>query len=239
MRTLVILHGWQSSKEKWQKVKELVSATGIKVVAPDLPGFKPENELEKQWNLDDYVEWLEDFVKKQNLQSKFYLLGHSFGGRMAIKYAAKNPGELNGLILISSGGVESKNTVKDLKKRILKRYSHSLQLFSFLPGYGFLRRLFYRFIVRKTDYLETKGFLRETFKNVIREDLILYLSMIKNKTLIIWGAQDKILPLSNGKLIKEKIDNSRIEILEGIGHSPNIEVPKLLSHKIIEFVSNT
>ncbi len=238
MNTLVILHGWQSSKEKWQKVKQIVSLAGIRVIAFDLPGFKQENELKKPWCLDDYIAWLEGFIKKQKLDSKFYLLGHSFGGRMAIKYSAKNPEKLNGLILVSPGGVESKNTLKILKKRILKHYSSFFQKFSFLPGYELFRKMFYRFVLKKTDYINAKGFLKQTFKNIIKESLIPHLSKIKNKTLIIWGDADNMLPVSDGILMKQKIFNSRIDILKKIGHCPNTEVPELLSQKIIEFIKN-
>jgi len=234
MKTLIILHGWQSSKEKWNKVKEILKREGIRIFIPDLPGFRPENELKKPWTLDDYVEWFENFLEiYPELKEGFFLLGHSFGGRMAIKFAAKNPERLKGLILISAAGVQAKNS---LKKTVLKYASPFFKKFSFLPGYYSLRKIFYKFIVGKTDYLQLQGYLKETFKKVIAEDLTHYLDRIKVRTLILWGSEDRITPLSDAKLLKRKIKDSKLEVLEKIGHAPYLENPKLLAEKIKEFL---
>jgi len=232
MEALIILHGWQSSKEKWREVKREIEGQGIKVIVPDLPGFKKENELKKAWNLDDYVEWVAKFAKG-NIKEPFFLLGHSFGGRVAIKFAAKYPERLKGLILVSAGGVEAEKTLKELTISILAPY---LKKFSFLPGYRFLREFFYRFILRKTDYLRAKGFLKETFKKVIQEDLVPLLGKIESGALIIWGEKDKILPLRDAHIMNQKIKNSKLEILRNIGHNPHLKNPKLLSQKITNFI---
>ncbi len=230
MKTLIILHGWQSSEERWQKVKENIESDEIEVIVPDIPGFKPGTELEKPWNLDDYVEWLKDFSQDRE---KFFLLGHSFGGRIAIKFAIKYPQKLFGLILVSAGGVESKRALKKLTIQFL---TPRLKKFSFLPRYNFFRKLFYKFVVKKTDYLEVKGYLKDTFKKVIEEDLIPLLKEIKVPVLILWGEKDKTLPLRDAYLIKEEIKFSQLEILKNIRHNPHSENPQLLAQKIKEFL---
>ena len=133
---LIILHGWQSSKEKWAKVKETIERGGVRVIVPDLPGFKEENRLDRAWNIEDYVKWFENFFQKKE---KFFLLGHSFGGRISIKFASKNPDKLAGLILVSSAGIKP-------RKRTVSKLAPSLKKLSFLPGYFFFRKLFYKFI---------------------------------------------------------------------------------------------
>ena len=226
MKTLIILHGWQSSKEKWQKVKENIEDEGIEVVIPDLPGFKPETELPKPWSLDDYVEWLNNFSQGRE---KFFLLGHSFGGRIAIKFASKYPQKLYGLILVSAAGIKK-------EKPAISKIAPILRNFSFLPGYNFFRRFFYCYILRKTDYLETSGALKETIKNILEEDLIPFLKEIRVPVLIIWGEKDKITPLSDAYLMRKEIKFSQLEILNGIGHTPHLENPELLAEKIKEFI---
>ena len=89
MKTLIILHGWRSSKERWQNVKQNIESSGIKVIAPDIPGFKPETALREPWNLDNYVEWFKGFLAEQRISGQFFLLGHSFGGRILIKFSVK------------------------------------------------------------------------------------------------------------------------------------------------------
>lgn len=226
MKTLFILHGWKSSKEKWKEVKEKLEEKGIEVIIPDIPGFK--TDLEKAWNLDDYVNWFLSFSQKKE---KFFLLGHSFGGRIAIKFATKFPEKLEGLILVSSAGIKKKTP-------FFVRIFQKFKFFSFFPGYSLLRKFFYKFILRKTDYLQTKGNLRETFKNIVSEDLTHLLNKIKTKTLILWGEKDKITPLSDAFLMKEKIKNSKLEILEGTSHAPYLENPCLLSEKIFNFIKS-
>ena len=79
-------------------VKEILDSKGIKVIVPDLPGFKKETALTRVWDLDDYVDWFKDFCS--DFDEPFFLLGHSFGGRIAIKFAAQNTERLKGLILV-------------------------------------------------------------------------------------------------------------------------------------------
>ncbi|MCD6550398.1 alpha/beta hydrolase [bacterium] len=225
-QSIIILHGWQSSKEKWNKVKELLEKEGIEVIIPDLPGFKQENRLTRPWNLDDYVEWLENFTEEKK---EFFLLGHSFGGRISIKFASQFPQKIRGLILVASAGIRHKKSFIFSLLLYLKR-------FSFLPGYNFFRHIFYKKILKKTDYISAKGHLRETFKNIIEEDLTDFLSRIRIKTLILWGDKDKITPLCDAYLMKEKIPDAELEVLESVGHAPYLECPEILAERIIRFI---
>lgn len=230
---LIILHGWGSSKEKWQEVKENLENQGLKVIVPDLPGFKKETKLKNPWNLDDYIDWFKEFSSE--ISEPFFLLGHSFGGRMAIKFAAEHPEKLKGLILVSAAGIIPK---KSFSPSFISKMAKAGNKFSFLPFYSFFRKVFYRFILRRTDYIKSEEIpnLKETFKKIISEDLISYFSKIKTSTLIIWGEKDKMTPLSDAHLMNEKIPNSKLEILKNIGHSPHRKAPKILAEKILNFV---
>jgi pimeloyl-ACP methyl ester carboxylesterase len=231
--SIVILHGWYSSKERWQKVKEIIEKEGIKAEIPDLPGFKEETKLNNPWDLDNYLNWAEKFIKgKKNsgeLTEPFFLLGHSFGGRIAMKFAIKNPEKIKGLILLSAAGIKPKENSIANSSLIFKRLS-------FLPGYNLFRKFFYKFILKKTDYIKLEGIMKETFKKVTGEDFSDLLPEIKTKTLILWGEKDNITPLSDAYLMKEKIKNSKLEILKGIGHTPYSENPEILGFKITEFI---
>lgn len=228
MKKLIILHGWQSSKEKWQKVKKGLEKEELEVIVPDLPGFKKVNELKLPWNLDNYVNWFKDFC--DGFSEPFFLLGHSFGGRIAIKFAVKYPEKLKGLILVSAAGIRK-------GKPLISKIVPLFKKFSFLPGYYFFRKLFYKFVLRKTDYLEAKGAMKETFKKVIAEDLTSYLSKIKIPTLILWGQKDKITPLSNAYLINKEIPVSTLEIILKAGHEVNLTHPEELVKFIRDFIS--
>jgi pimeloyl-ACP methyl ester carboxylesterase len=245
MNTLIILHGWGSLKERWQEVKSIIEQSSanweeagpppIKVVVMDLPGFKKETELSRVWDLDDYVDWFKEF--SQEFDEPFFLLGHSFGGRIAIKFAEQNPEKLKALILVSSAGIIPK---RKFSRAVLGKIASRGKIFSFLPLYGLFRKGFYKYILRRTDYIQAEKlpYLKETFKNVIKEDLRKYFSKIETRCLIIWGDKDDMTPLSDGKIMAQEMPNSRLEILRGIGHFPYTQNPKLLSRKIIEFINN-
>lgn len=228
-QSIIILHGWGSSKEKWNKVKGNLEREEIEVIIPDIPGFLKETELQKPWTLKDYLKWFCEFSKDKE---KFFLLGHSFGGRISIKFAQKFPEKLRGLILVSAAGIRR-------KKRIVSYFVPFFKKFSFLPGYNLLRKLFYKFIIRRSDYFQANNIMKETLKHIIQEDLAFSLRQIKTKTLIIWGEKDKITPIKDAFLMKEIIRGSKLEILKGTGHTPYLECPEVLSQIIINFVKET
>jgi len=62
-RPLLILHGWGSRSDNWQKVGDMLAQNGIKVIIPDLPGFGQSDKPPRAWNLDDYCDFVEEFVK--------------------------------------------------------------------------------------------------------------------------------------------------------------------------------
>ena len=240
--TIIILHGWDSSAKKWQAVKQGIEKQGIRVIVPDLPGFKQETELKKPWNLDDYVEWFRKFSEEACPEpARKFLLGHSFGGRIAIKFAAKYPERLKGLILVSSAGIKHKPSLINLifSSGVKKVKFIFLKIPLLKNLFPVLRKIFYKYILRKTDYInaEKMPYLKETFKNIIQEDLFPYLSQIKIPTLIIWGEKDKITPVSDAYLMNKKIQNSKLEILKNIGHAPHLKTPEILAKKITNFIS--
>ncbi len=241
MDTLIILHGWQSSKEKWQKTKELLENQSLKVVVPDLPGFKLENQLDKPWNLNDYVEWLNNILESSNnFPKSLFLLGHSFGGRIAIKFAAKYPEKLKGLILVSAAGIKKEKTFRDkvLLKivKLAKKMGVQEQASQTKGLWQITRKIFYRYVLRQTDYFKANPVQKEIMKNALEEDLKPLLDSITIPALIIWGAKDKMTLSKDAYLMKEKIKNSRLEIMDDIGHTPHLECPEILAQKIKKFI---
>lgn len=240
MKTLIILHGWGSSGKKWQNVKQKIEEEGIRVFAPDLPGFKEETRLDRPWDMNDYVDWLRNFISEQKrlcpkFIEGFFILGHSFGGGLAVKYAARRPEDVSGLILVCAGIVR----MKTKKIMILSRLAMFFRRFSFLPGYGLCRKFLYYKVLKSPDYIRAEGHLKETFKNVIAEDLTPLLSKIDKRTLILWGKKDKTTPPRDAHIIHKKLKNSKLEILKNAGHIVYKDVePEILSEKIIRFIKS-
>jgi len=239
MESILILHGWGGSSKSWQKVKSNLESKGHKVFCPDLPGFGQEKSPSVAWDVSDYVNWVLSFIQKQNL-GEFFLLGHSFGGRIAIKLSALHSGKTKGLILVDPAGINREKNW-NIRQRILVKIKNIFYFFMALPGLRFFFRLFrkviYRFAGVKDYYRIKDEVMKETFKKVIAEDLLNYVSCIKDKTLIVWGRKDKLVPVSTAFVLKENIPISTLEIIENIGHNPHLECPDKLSDIIIKFLA--
>lgn len=233
MDRLVILHGWNSSREKWQEVKQNIEKEGIKVFVPDLPGFKEETRVKKPWTLDDYVDWVKSYIG-QRVPPPFFIMGHSFGGAVAIKYASQYEDDLSGLILVSAAAFRWKGK----KVFYWDKVANFLNRFSFLPGYESIRKFFYCHILKRPDYILAKGPLRETFKNVITQDLTHLLPEIEILTLLIWGKEDRLTLLEEGRIINSNLKNSRIKEIDGVGHVPHRVVPRVVAKETVKFIKN-
>jgi len=233
MNNILILHGWGSRAENWSRVKELLENQGYKVFVPDLPGFGENSPLSRAWAIDDYVEWVSDFCEKNNL-SQFFLLGHSFGGAVAVKFSLKYPEKVKKMFLVASSGIRRKT----IKKEILKKIANFLKFFSFLPFYSSIRKIFYKIVIQKSDYPYTEGIMKETYLKIINEDISSCFSEVSVPTIIIWGDKDDVLPVENAYFINQKIKNSDLVIIPGVNHDLERKVPEILAEKIKEFLSD-
>ncbi len=230
-KTMLVLHGWGSKSDRWEKLGELLAAKNIKVIVPDLPGFGKSQEPEFAWNLDNYVEWVREFTEKvPGLSGEFYLLGHSFGGAISAKFSIKYVQQIEKLFLFGAAAIRKKT----IKKQVLGRISPFVKIFSFLPFYSLAKRAFYKFVVGGSDYLRVQGVMKETFLKAISEDLSQKLLFIKVPTVIIWGDKDDTTLVEDAHFINKKIENSKLVIIEGGDHDLEQKLPEVLAGKILE-----
>ena len=234
---LLILHGWGGSSGSWIRVQEILSKNGFKVICPDFPGFGKSKTPLYPWSVTDYANWLAEFANSQKLE-KFFIIAHSFGGRVAIRFATLYPEKIKSLILCASAGIKPKPGLKTRLIYRLAKIGNAIftpkHLVRFRDG---ARNLFYVFL-RHHDYAKAQGIMKETIKKVLDEDLLDDLPKIKTKTLIIWGSADRLVPVKYAHIFQEKIENSKLEILANIGHSPHLEVPEKLSEIIVQFIKS-
>jgi len=239
---VLILHGWGGSSDSWLEVQKFLADENYTVIVPDFPGFGKSITPGQAWSIKEYIEWLNNFIKEirtfHSFEEPFFLIGHSFGGRVAIRFAGLYPQRLKKLILCDSAGIKSE---PDLKARIifsLSKIGNAVFSPQILVRFkDALRNVFY-FFIRNRDYVKAEGTMKETMKKVISEDLLSDLSNIQASTLVVWGKKDKIVPVKYAYVFEEKIKDCRLELLPEIGHSPHLEVPKKLSQIIIYFLKS-
>jgi len=234
---LLILHGWGSNSERWQRVKELLEKKGIEVLVLDLPGFGKTLSPQKAWSRDDYINWIFQKVKERNWQ-KFNLLGHSFGGGLAVKIAATFPERIEKLILLSPAIIQRKS----IKTYLFYYISYLGKKVFSLPGFKIFHPLAEKLIYKLAgtkDYYVADGIMKETMKKIGKEEpLEMILEKIKIPTLILWGKKDDVLPIIDAYYIKEKIKGSELKIIPKARHSPHREAPEELAEIIVQFIQS-
>ena len=103
--TLVVLQGWGTEMSLYDSVAAAVSDS-YRVIQFDLPGFGNSDEPREPWNVDAYADFFCSFMEALGIK-KAVLLGHSYGGRVIIKLAAREsiPFEIEKIVLVDSAGV--------------------------------------------------------------------------------------------------------------------------------------
>lgn len=234
---VVLLHGWGRSKEDFDQLTADLAAGGLRAafLQVDLPGFGGSTlRTADGYSLDDYCQSLEHLFEKLNVK-RAVLIGHSFGGRIAIKLAATHPQRVEQLVLIAAAGIPRRSLW-------LKLIAVGVLLWKLatagLRDTRLIRRLTYTLtpFVASEDYRTAPPQLRETLKKIIREDLRPAATLIRAPTLLIWSREDEVTPLAVGQAYQALIGNSRLEIIEGVGHFPFLKHPDKCSRIIASFL---
>lgn len=234
---LLILHGWGSNSERWQRVKELLEKKGIEVLVLDLPGFGRIPSPIKAWGRDDYINWIFQRMEEKKWE-KFSLLGHSFGGGLSLKIATNYPSKIEKLILCAPAIIKRKS----IKTHLFYWVAFLGKKIFSLPGFKIFHPLAEKLIYKLAgtrDYYVADGMMKETMKKIGKEEpLEMILEKIKIPTLILWGKKDDVLPLKDAYYIKEKIRDSELRIIPKAKHSPHREAPEELAEIIVQFIQS-
>lgn len=228
-KDLIILHGWKQDVSTWWPLVDLLKDS-LTLWLIDLPGFGRSSVPDKAMCLEDYTSIISKFIKENNIK-KPAILGHSFGGSVAIKLASKYPDSISKLILEASSGIRLKPTLFNRTAKVIAKLIRVLP--NFLQIKRRLRSKFYQAV--GSDYLGA-GKMKSTFLKIIRQDLTNDARRIPHQTLIIWGEKDKTLPLKLGFILYKLIKNSRIEVIEETGHAPHIKNPALFTNYVKDFI---
>ncbi len=233
---IVILHGWGLSKKKFQGLVDEFQNRGHKVFALDFPGFGEEKQPIRPFKLSDYAEFLYSFLEKENIKYPI-LIGHSFGGRVALRFSTLYPKSVRALILTGAPGftpVSRKKlllfiTVAKIGKSVL-----SLPTLSFL--FESMRKWYYYFVGAR-EFYRAEGTMRETFKNIVSELLVEDMKGVTVPTLLLWGEMDMIVPVRIGVKMRDTIRNSEFVMIEGADHGVPYKKSKEFADKVETFIA--
>lgn len=227
---VLLIHGWDGSIDSLAELQAELSRK-YKVYNLEYPYHGSLKNINLVLNLEVFADYVKSFIDEQELKS-LIIVGHSFGGKIAIKLLSKYPAIAKKLVLINASGLRPKNSIKKLFWGAISTVSRpvtSLGLFN-IP-----KKLVYKFIIREGDYLNTTKEKRETFVKVINEHIDNVVGRIKLPTLILWGKNDTYTPLWMGEKFNKLIKNSKLVVLDA-SHSLPIKFPKEVAEEITQWI---
>ncbi len=246
---LVLIHGFTSSTYSWKDVFEPLSKN-FRVIAVDLKGFGFSGKLDGDYTRRAQailVAHLLDYLKIE----RAWLCGNSMGGEIALNLALQNPQRVVGLILIDSSGV-SVNGANSVTPGYASIPFVGRALIAFamtsdrLVREGLVKSFFddskineervasyYRPLQTRGGQLAAVRARTQAGQFPIEQDL----GKIKMPTLIIWGAEDALVPLEAGRKMNSLIKDSKLVIIEKCGHVPEEEMPERVLDEITRFAA--
>lgn len=245
---LVLIHGYTSSTYTWKdQFAEL--AKQYRVIAVDLKGFGFSDKPDGDYSRRAQGEVVARLLDKLNIE-RAWLVGNSMGGETALNVAADHPEKVLGLVLIDSAGVKVQGRTSlapwYLQLPVVGRLLTALALTSDRLVRAGLEKSFYddskitdERVSAYYQPLRTLGGqlsatrARAQFELFPVEDKI---PLIKAPTLIIWGAEDELIPLEAGRKLNELITGSKLVVFDKCGHVPQEEMPERVLNEITGFV---
>lgn len=201
-KDVLLLHGWGQNIQMMKPIGDNL-CRNHRITIIDFPGFGESDEPLVPWTIRDYAVLVEKLVKELEIK-KPVVMGHSFGGRVAIYFSADNP--IEKLVLFGSPCIREE-TALPLSVRILKKLKT-------LPGLDKLGEKMKKYIGSR-DYKAASPIMRQTLVNVVNEDLASYARRIEEPTLLIWGENDTEAPVEGAKELEKIMIDAGLIILPG------------------------
>ena len=238
---LVLLHGAGGGAVLWGPIIDLLSKY-FYVIAPDVVGYGESDKPHAPYDKKYFSTWFRSFCDALNM-GEINLLGNSQGGAIAMQFTIDNSDRVKKLILVGTAGLgrwgispaamlkmaaanifPTRRTVQSIVKYLV----HKTDNFPGDDGIAYLLEVI-RSSGGKFPFLNGKGRAVAPFSSD-------KLRQITNPALIIWGAKDRILPVSHGKKGHEKMPNAQLRIIPDAGHTPFIDLPEEFKDIILHFI---
>lgn len=233
-QAVIVMHGWGCRASTVRILSEAAITAGTTVYSLDMPGFGESEEPHEIWGVEQYADFVENFCKALNI-SQPILIGHSFGGRVAIVLAARLP--IAKLILVDAAGIKPRRSLKYYIK--VYTFKAAKKILPLLIGQkragGVIERM--RGKSGSSDYAAASPQMRGIMSRVVNEDLRHLLPSIKASTLLIWGERDTATPISDAQLMERLIPDAGLVSYPEAGHYSFIDRPAQTTAVIKSFIN--
>lgn len=252
---LIMVHGLRGTHHGLDLIAKQLN--GFRIIVPDLPGFGISKPLDDTHSVENYMEWLYEFIKELKLSSPPVLLGHSFGSIISSHYAKKYGSTISKLILENPIGFP---TLKGEKAAITYLASIFYWLGKVLPepiGSKLLaskvgvmamsitmakthdktlRKFIHSQHLKHFSQYTNKQVVCEAFNASTHNDVREVAGQIKIPTLLIVGEKDDVTPLSKQRELAEIFPNAKLVVIDKVGHLTHYETPEQVAEAIRTFL---
>lgn len=247
---LVFVHGLSGCWQNWlENIPYL--ARRYRCLALDLPGFGSSPMPSWDISIPAYGRLLHDFCERLGLSASA-VVGNSMGGFIATEAAIAAPGRFSRLVLVSAAGITWAEARQEQARMIARAGKVAAPLLFRFRKVGLVRpqarQLAFRGIFHYPNRLrpellyeqmepalQSPGF-PDAIRTLVGYDIRERLGEIEVPTLIVWGRNDRVVPVPAAYNYQRRIPGSRLEIFEHTGHLPQLERPARFNRLVEEFL---
>jgi len=257
---VVLIHGLSNSIEHWLLNIDALAAEHT-VYALDLVGHgRTDKPLSRSYDLSNLARFVLDFMDAVAIE-RADLIGHSLGGGVALTIAETSPERVHRLVLVDTVGLAadlgivlrlvSVPGVGEALTRIVLQGDFQKQLKrqrAIWPDCHVVPdemiRLRYEATrwedIRKTYFKALRASINlRGMRRTALQPIVQGLRSLNLPVLVVWGAQDDLVPARHAQILQNEVAKARVEIFEDAGHDPMVVNPERFNHVTMQFLRNT
>ncbi len=237
---LILIHGLADNAGIWDSMIPALSAK-FRVIALDQIGFGHSDKPLLNFRISTFVDFLDGFLRELKIERASFI-GNSLGGWITAAFALARPEGIERLVLSDTAGYAA--VAKTMDPRTLRALRlASREDIRYLGPLTFHDKRFYQDVDLAFKERVTAGdsyTVGKILDSMIRGDDTLdnRLHTINRPTLIIWGRDDKLIPVSFGERFHREIADSQLRIIDNCGHMPQVECPEEFASAVLQFFSD-
>jgi pimeloyl-ACP methyl ester carboxylesterase len=254
---IVFFHGYADSADTWRQSLAVLARRGRRAVAVDLPGFGTADELRSGpilTQLDQFAAAAARYVGSRP-REPVIAVGNSLGGCLSLRLAERHADQLAGVVAVAPAGLEMSRLLQLVERDPVLRTL--LALPAPVPSVvmrAAIARLYEQLAFAKPGSIDPRVISSFTFHHRRRAKVASYLDIahrlvpelrdpyelesISVPVLLVWGDRDRLVFHRGAQRVLDAVPDSRLELLTGIGHCPQVEAPARFTELLLEFATD-
>ncbi|GMQ81847.1 MAG: alpha/beta fold hydrolase [Rhodothermia bacterium] len=231
---VVLLHGMVGDVENWSETIRFLSDCGYRAIVPVLPVYTIRLA---DANLGGLVDYVQEFLEAMCV-FRCVICGNSMGGQLAVHFTARYPDRVEQLILSGASGISEVDLGNSIMRRQDRAYLRDRIEKTFFDPAVCTEALLDEVIAivnNRENVLRLVRFARSVQSDGVRD----LLPQIQTPTLLIWGREDNITPVSVAHTLHDGIEESQLHVIDHCGHAPMMEHPEIFNRVVHTFLQQS